>query len=1211
MPRGERPLDAADSALGRFAAELRELRAQAGSPTYRELAARVDYSVAALSKAAGGRALPSLAVTLAYVRACGGDVGQWQERWRTVSAELTAGDDPVDTGAPYVGLAPFQAGDAGRFFGRDAVVEELLGLVRERRFTGVFGASGAGKSSVLRAGLLARVDGPAVLFTPGQHPLAEFADRVSGDEPLVVVDQFEELFTLCEDEAERVAFVEALVGAAEQGRARVVIGVRADFYGRCGRYPALVAALRGGQLLVGAMGPEELRQVITRPAADADCMVEAALVSRLIADAAGQAVVLPLVSHALLETWRRRSGATLTLAGYEAAGGIEHAIARTAEQVYTGFTEPEREIARRVFLRLIAFPDGAAPAKRRVRRDELETGSVLDRLTAARLLTVDADTVEFGHEALLRCWPRLREWIAEDRAGLRVHRMLTEAAQVWEAHEHDPGTLYRGSRLAVARDWSATAVLTLVEQRFLAASVAAEQAEAVTARRQATRLRRLVALLSVLLIAATAAGGYAVRAEQEATEQRNVAIARRVLTGADAVRAVDPALAGQLVLAAHRIAPLAETRDTLLSAYAAPRSTRLAGHTSTDVFAAYAPDGKRMATVSGDMTLRLWEVSGPPAEISVTRLPEKLLAVALAPASPLLATVGESSIRLLDVSDPRNPAQVWAEPSGAAAVASLAFSPDGSLLAVATNQKSVRLLDIRDPRRPRELSAPATGSASDSVRSTTVAFRPDGRVLAVASGDSVRLWEISAPAAPRPLGVLSGHTGLITGVAFDRDGRWLATSSWDNRVRLWAVGDPAAPIPGAVLTGHPSAVWSIAFSPDGTTLASTGGGTILWDVRDRAAPTTITTIPGGRASAVFSPDGSTIAATDADHGVRLQELRALPLVGHRDVVAAVAFAPGGRMLATGSWDGTARLWEISDPRERRELAIVAGGAGPIRSVQFSPDGRVLAVGQEDAVRLWDLADPRAPRNLAVLPESGAAVAFAPDGKLLAVGGPGALSLWAMEEQPRRVVRRAYFAGMVWTVLFSPDGRTLATGGDGEWRTRLWDVRDPANPTAIEFPTGQEDMVTARSFSPDGRLLATWHEPAKAVRLLDVSDPGRPRPLATLPGHAGLVWMTAFSPDGRLLATAGADRTIRLWDVTRPQWPEQVGTLTGHADQVAAVAFSPDSRLLASSGADRSARLWETDVTRAQAGMCAGARPITREQWARHLPERDYAPPCGG
>ncbi|RZS40867.1 WD40 repeat protein [Herbihabitans rhizosphaerae] len=1211
MPRAERPLDAADSVLGRFAADLRELRERAGSPPYRELATRVDYSVAALSKAAGGRKLPSLTVTLAYVRACGGDVEGWRERWRAVSAELANTDaiEPARSDAPYVGLAPFEAEDADRFFGRDTVVDELLDLVRERRFTAVFGASGAGKSSVLRAGLLARAPGPSTLFTPGQRPMDDFAARVAGDDPLVVVDQFEELFTLCDDEDERARFVDTLVGLATEGRARVVIGVRADFYGRCGQYPALVSALRGGQLMVGAMGAEELRQVITRPAADAECMVEAALVSRLIADAAGQAMVLPLVSHALLETWRRRSGAKLTLAGYEAVGGIEHAIARTAEQVYTGFTDGEREIARRVFLRLIAFPDGAEPAKRRVHRDELETGTVLDRLTEARLLTVDADTVEFTHEALIRCWPRLRDWIADDREGLRVHRMLTDAADQWEAHQHDPGTLYRGVRLAVAREWSTAAVLTARERRFLDASVAAQDAAAVSARRQATRLRQLVALLSVLLIAATAAGVYALRAEQEATDQRNVAIARRVLTDAAAVQAVDPALAMQLVLAAHRVAALDGTRDNLLSAYAAPRSTRLTGHTSTDVFAAYAPDGGRMATVGWDRTLRMWDVSGYPTEISLTRLPEQLMAVAHARTGTTLVTVGESSIRLWDARDPRRPTPVWTAPSGAAGYASAAFSSDGGLLAVATNQNSVRLLDVRDPRHPRELPSPSPGSVPDAVRSVAVAFRPDGRMLAVGLGDTVRLWDLADPTAPRPAGVLSGHTSLVTGVAFDRDGRWVATSSWDHEVRLWDVADPVAPVRGAVLTGHSTAVSSVAFSPDGSTVASTGGGTILWDVSDRRQPRTITTIPGGRASVVFSPDGSVIAATDEDEGVRLQELRALPLVGHRDVVAATAFAPDGRVLATGSWDGTARLWDIGVPRERRELARITGGTGPIRSVMFSPDGRVLAVGQDDAVRLWHIGDPRAPRRLAVVEQPSTAVAFSPDGTLLAIAGPGAVSLWTLGERPRLIARRSDYPGVVWTVLFSPDGRTLATGGDGEWRTRLWDVSDPAAPRAIEFPSGRDDVITARSFSPDGRMLAIWNESAKMVRLLDVSDPARPRELSRLPGHTGLVWMSAFSPDGRLLATAGADRTIRLWDVTRPNRPSHVGTLTGHTDDVGAVVFSPDGRLLASTSTDRSARLWETDVERAAAATCAGVRPISRDEWSRHLPERDYSPPC--
>jgi hypothetical protein len=381
------------------------------------------FSVTTLSDAAGGERFPSLAVTLAYVRACGGDLAEWEARWRSAAAEVSAGSAAEVTDGnggrcPYVGLVAFQPGDAGRFFGRDRVVAALAERVLEHRFVGVFGASGSGKSSVLRAGLAAKAmadglsgDGgaqPTVVFTPGPHPMEECAVALAGlggappavlhaeltastdalhlrvrqtlaERPgtdlLLIVDQFEEVFTLCRDTAERAVFIAALLRAADPqtGRTRVVLGVRADFYGHCGQYAELAEALNTAQFLIGPMTTEELTQAITRPARHAGCLVDTALVARMVSDATGQPSALPLASHALVETWRRRQGSRLTLAGYEAAGGIHHAVAHTAEHVYSRLSHREQDAARQIFLRLTALADTPEPTKRRATRQELDT----------------------------------------------------------------------------------------------------------------------------------------------------------------------------------------------------------------------------------------------------------------------------------------------------------------------------------------------------------------------------------------------------------------------------------------------------------------------------------------------------------------------------------------------------------------------------------------------------------------------------------------------------------------------------------------------------------------------------------------------------------------------------------------------------------------------------------------------------------------------
>lgn len=465
----------------RFAFELRKLRTEAGGITYRVLADRAGYSVTTLSQAAAGEQLPTLPVVLAYVAACGGDAAHWESRWKQAVEEAASALEDEGEGAdpPYRGLARFETGDSARFFGRDRLTTDLLELLLRRRFAAVFGPSGSGKSSLLRAAVIPTLQHtqhaglrPAAIriLTPGDRPahthahVFEPSDTNPGigtveADTLIVVDQFEEIFTLCQDPAERARFIDKLLAARRpENRLRVLIAVRADFYGHCAEHRDLADALRDAHLLAGPMRPAELREAIVRPAAAAGLTVERALTSRLVQEVAGAPGGLPLLSHVLLETWRRRRGKTLTTAGYEAAGGLESAVAKTAEDVYGRFTPAQQATARRVLLRLVTPGDGTPDTRRPAEREDLEalgrpeTAGVVEVLAAARLLTLDDDTVDLAHEALLTAWPRLHAWIEEDRERLRTHRKLTEAARTWEGLGRDPGALYRGSRLVPAEE---------------------------------------------------------------------------------------------------------------------------------------------------------------------------------------------------------------------------------------------------------------------------------------------------------------------------------------------------------------------------------------------------------------------------------------------------------------------------------------------------------------------------------------------------------------------------------------------------------------------------------------------------------------------------------------------------------------------------------------------------------------------------------------
>ncbi|MEU2390571.1 hypothetical protein [Streptomyces sp. NPDC007369] len=909
MARKERPLEGDDGPLLRFAAALRRLRHEAGSPPYRRLAARAHYSVATLSEAAAGRRLPSLDVTLAYVRACGGDTGEWERRWHAVAAELSAADRDPDTGpdgrraagppqdgpggVPYVGLAAFRAEDAGLFFGRERLVEDLLATLARHRVVALVGASGAGKSSLLHAGLLPRLrtDAPHTavrVLTPGPDPverleeaLAAPREPAAADQLVLVVDQFEEVFTVCPDPAARDRFITALVGEAQRpgSRRRVVLGVRADFYAHCTRHAPLVRVLRDAQTVVGPMTAAELRRAVVEPARRSGLTVEGGLQATLIAHAHGQVGALPLLSHALLETWRRRRGAALTLDGFHAAGGFEGALAQSAEALYASLTGRQQQLARQIFVHLIALGEGTEDTKRPVARDELPadagTATVLARAARLRLLTLDDGRVELTHEALIRAWPRLRGWLTDDRERLRLHRRLTEAARAWENLGRDPGALYRGTRLALARDLAAAGRgtgLTAAERDFLDAGIAAEEAAGTSARRRARRLGYLVALLAALVVVAGVATASAVRAGAEVTRQRNDAVAGNLADSVGDLTATEPGLAVQLSLAAYRLSPTPKTRDSLLSAL----MTTVPAHPKEVVALAYRPDGRQLATAGGDHTARLWQVNGTGRPL---------------PVATLTGHGGD--------------------------VRTVAYRPDGRTLATGSADGTARLWDVSGPARPARLAS-LTGQGGE-VRA--LAYSPDGHTLATSGSDgSVGLWDVADAARPALLARLGGHRDTVRAVAFAPDGRMLASAGEDCTVRLTDVADPRRPVPLATLEGHDTAVFSVAFSPDGGVLASAGGGRSpirLWSAADPRRPAPLAT-----------------------------------LTGHTDVVGSVVFSPDGRTLASASDDRTVRMWSVARPARPGLITTLTGHATAAGSAAFSPDGAVLASGGFDTtVRL--------------------------------------------------------------------------------------------------------------------------------------------------------------------------------------------------------------------------------------------------------------------
>ena len=505
-------------------------------------------------------------------------------------SELYAADRPADGApaaagprrdiCPYKGLAAFDANDAEYYFGRERLVAELVTRLVGSSFLALVGASGSGKSSALRAGLLPSFAGGVLpgsadwrqeIIRPGEHPLAELeraldgtldeaiASLAAGSRLVLVVDQFEEVFNSTRDEAERSRFIDLLT--AEHESLKVVLAMRADHYGHCAAYPQLATLVARSQVLVGPLARAELESVIEHPAQRVGLRVEPGITEALLSDLGDEPGTLPLLSTALLELWQARQAGRLTLAAYRASGGVQGAVARLAETAYASLSEDERAIARSIFLRLAGTGEGEGIVRRRVPLIEFDqtderVSSVLTRLTDARLLTSGDGFVEVAHEALLREWPRLQRWLEEDAAGRQLRLHLIDAARDWEVRGREAGDLYRSARLAAALDWSAehTVELNALEREFVEQSRIASEAEVERQRRTNRRLRALLAGAAVFLLVAVAAGGFALYQSQLANQAEQFARSRELAASAIASREDDPTLSKLLAIEAASIA---------------------------------------------------------------------------------------------------------------------------------------------------------------------------------------------------------------------------------------------------------------------------------------------------------------------------------------------------------------------------------------------------------------------------------------------------------------------------------------------------------------------------------------------------------------------------------------------------------------------------------------------------------------------------------
>jgi WD40 repeat protein/transcriptional regulator with XRE-family HTH domain len=1235
---------------------LKFLRRRAGL-TQRELSIAVGYSDAQISRLEQNERLPDVATISARFlpELMLEDEPEIAARLLELAASVRREDAPAAGLPPYKGLYYFDESDAELFFGRKELTESLVqhvltGMESDKRFLAVVGASGSGKSSVVRAGLVPALrwqqtssGWPIYVITPTSHPLNALATGLYGNtkerqstsviendlarhsqalhlnlrriaksagdaKVLLVIDQFEELFTLCRSIEEQAAFVENLLSAAFEpnGESFIVIVLRADFYAHCARFDLLRQALSKHQEYIGPMTTNELRLAIEEPAKRGHWELEQGLVDFLLYDIgtdgghAPEPGALPLLSHALLSTWQRRRGHNLTLSGYLASGGVRGAIAETAEAVFYDQLEPEqRAIARQIFLRLTEFGDAstATDTRRRVKFDELasrpedreQVREVLMTLTNARLITTDQDAAEVAHEALIREWPTLRNWVDENREGLRLHRHMTVTAQEWDASSRDPSMLYRGARLAQALEWAAEHEddINLLERSFLDESKSLLEKEAIereaqrqreleTARKLADnertraeeqsrsnrRLRQRAVSLAIAFVIVGILALVAFGFGQRASQAEQLAFSRELAAAAINNLQVDPERSVLLVLQALDGLDTLEARNAL---HRAIPELHLLMNISVSPGGvpgvAYSPDGKLIATMNLRQDVKLWDSNSGELVRTLVGVDDFGGCVNFSPDGNIVAGAYTTQVVLWDVES----GEIITILSGGSVegvagynvgVGQISFSPDGKYLATSNMDGVSTIWDIGTSSKVLTLMA------AETLPPKAIDYSPDGKLLANGGDEGiVRVWD--AEQGTELFSLELG--GIIHALSFSPDVNYLAAASEDGGIKVWDAGT------GEVVSNPPrqSGMYDIAFlAGDRYATAGQDGTTRVWDPLTAqqmlllAGPTsTVISVAG-------SPDGKRIATGGYDGNLRIwdatpgKELMTIP--AHSGIVWEVAYSPDGRRLASASVDGTVKVFDASS---YELLLSISGGEETedgLISVAFSPDGKLLAAGNmAGGITIWDSQTGEIATSLSGHETMAVELAFSPDGKRLASASwDGTAKVWNLKTQDVLTIHVHPNAKAITSIAFSTDGKTVFTGADENF-VRQWD-----SVTGQEIQSFSSDGIEIYSvaISPDGNLLAAGHQDGN-IQLWDIKTAEK---LRVLTGHAGLVLRITFNEDGTRLASASFDRLAKVWDVATG---EELASLYGNASNVFGVSFSPDGNHLATAGADGTVRFY--------------------------------------
>jgi len=1068
---------------------------------------------------------------------------------------------------PYKGLRAFDEADSDDFFGREDLVGQLLDELQETTFLAVVGPSGSGKSSVVRAGVIPRLrafglekdDGwYMATCVPGRQPVQSLAaallsiapirgraleDALREDEGgltrvvemllsdpndrlLVFIDQFEELFTLVEDEIAREHFLNLLLHAAEHApRLRVIITLRADFYDRPLYYDAFGNLMRANTQVVLPMSPAEIERAVTGPAERVGLEVSTELVASIVGDVRQEPGALPLLQYALTEVFERRDGMELPLDAYEAIGGITGALARRADEVYASLTPSQQAAARQVFLRLVTLGEGKEDTRRRVNQAELvamiSERHLLDDVLSAfgryRLLTFDTDpetrepVVEVAHEAIIREWTLLRRWLDDSRNDIYLQRTLSGLVDAWEDGNRDESYLLRGARLAQFSEWATNTELALsqTEHDFVAASEAARRARTRRARRLQLGAAGIGLAVLIILSLLTAFAFRQSRTAQteaasRATAQANSQLARET-SDANAVFAATAAAEAQVS---------AERAVALLLASEAQQALRIGNTTRALSFA-----------------LASYQLGAAQTEARRT-----LATAAYAPGAARQYALHEGEIR------------------------SLAFTPGGERVITTGADAAVLLVDVNTG----EVLQTFEGHFSPV---NTAVFNDSGTQLVTADeGGVVILWDFANGV---PMQRFEGHTRSVTDVDFGPFDASIVSSSDDGSVILWDTFD------GSVVRRfeeHEGTVWTVDFSEDGSNIISGGADArlYLWSAASGEVLETFQGHTGPVLSASFSPDATRVVSGAEDNTVILWDVfsgeQEQLFAGHTGPVRSVAFDPPGRRVLSGAADGLVIMWDIS---REEEIQRYQGHLAGVTSIAFRPNSSQLAsVSSDQSLILWDTQPGSQLRNFQKDSSNLWAMAYAPDGATALTSSDfHRLILFDTDDTNGRE-RNRFLDGhtdIVWSIAYSADA-TRAVSGSDNGDIILWDLE--TTEMIRQFDAHDTGGVWAVAYSPVGDTVLTGSDD----RALILWDAETGEEIRRFDGYNARVRSVAFSPDGTM-ALAGSDAAeLKLWDIETGEMRREY---IGHVASVRSVTFSADGEHILSGSDDTVAIYWDT------------------------------------